>query len=308
MKKGRIRFLAEGEAPPRPGWTRLLPAAWREYYTRSRSPYHIEEQAGVWEGILHTRKEGITGDGWRQNATALLDEMRQNGVGIVMPPAEGEFPQEGLPFAEGRKITSVFAFAGAAEALRRKGTEPAQASYLIAGGEPWLWEQAFSSMGNEVNRLSIYTEQKRAAEAVAERLYEECGLLVEVFSSPKNPAFAKADAILSCGLEQRSYEHILKQGCFWLDLAGNRPALRRLVRLRPDITAAEGFYFHTATEEGQTEGREAEADAYISCPVFRQCWKQDNNSGVEAFGELSAMGYRVSGFSALGKRVKVSKR
>ena len=77
---------------------------------------------------------------------------------------------------------------------------------------------------------------------------------------------------------------------------------------RPDITAAEGFYFHTATEEGQTEGREAEADAYISCPVFRQCWKQDNNSGVEAFGELSAMGYRVSGFSALGKRVKVSKR
>ena len=190
MKKGRIRFLAEGEAPPLPGWTRLLPAAWREYYTRSRSPYHIEEQAGVWEGILHTRKEGITGDGWRQNATALLDEMRQNGVGIVMPPAEGEFPQEGLPFAEGRKITSVFAFAGAAEALRRKGTEPAQASYLIAGGEPWLWEQAFSSMGNEVNRLSIYTEQKRAAEAVAERLYEECGLLVEVFSSPKNPAFA----------------------------------------------------------------------------------------------------------------------
>ena len=72
----------------------------------------------VYKKIQNTRKEGITGDGWRQNATALLDEMRQNGVGIVMPPAEGEFPQEGLPFAEGRKITSVFAFAGAAEALR----------------------------------------------------------------------------------------------------------------------------------------------------------------------------------------------
>lgn len=308
MKKGRIRFLAEGEAPLLPRWTRLLPAAWRESYTRSRRPYRLEEQNGVWEGILHTRKEGIAEDGWRRNAAALLNEMRQNSVGIVIPPAEGEFPQEGLPFAEGRKITAVFAFAGTAEALRRKGAEPAQASYLIAGGEPWLWEQAFSSMGNEVNRLSIYTEQKRAAEAVAERLYEERGLLVEVFSSPKNPAFTKADAILSCGLEQRSYEHILKQGCFWLDLAGNRPALRRLARLRPDITAAEGFYFYTGSGKGQTEGREAEADAYISCPVFRQCWKQDKDSGTEAFGELSAMGYRVSGFSALGKRVKVSKR
>ncbi len=308
MKKGRIRFLAEGETPLLPGWTRLLPTAWREYYTRSKSPYRTEEQDGVWEGILHTRKEGIAEDNWRRNAAALLEEMRLNGVGIVIPPAEGEFPQEGLPFAEGRKIAAVFAFAGAAEALRRKGAEPAQASYLIAGGEPWLWERAFSSMGNEVNHLSIYTEQKRAAEAAAERLYEERGLLVEIFSSPKNPAFSKADAILSCGLEQRSYEHILKQGCFWLDLAGNRPALRRLTRLRPDITAAEGVYFHTGSEKEQVEGREAEADAYICCPVFRQCWKQDMNSGAESFGELSALGYRVSGFSALGKRVKVSRR
>lgn len=308
MKKGRIRFLAEGEAPLLPGWTRFLPAAWRKYYTRSKRPYRLKEQDGIWEGILHTGKEGIAEENWRQKATALLDEMRQNGVGILIPPTEGDFPQEGLPFAEGRKITAVFAFAGAAEALRRKGMEPAQASYLIAGGEPLLWEQAFSSMGNEVNRLSIYTEQKRAAEAIAEQLYEERGLLVEVFSSPKNPAFTKADAILSCGLEQRNYEHILKQGCFWLDLAGNRPALRRLTRLRPDITAAEGFYFHTGSGEGQTEGHEAEADAYISCPVFRQCWKQDKNSGAESFDELSAMGYRVSGFSALGKRVKVSKR
>ena len=98
MKKGRIRFLAEGEAPPLPGWTRLLPAAWREYYPRSRSPYHIEEQAGVWEGILHTRKEGITGDGWRQNATALLDEMRQNGH-----PQRENFRKKGCPLRKGGK-------------------------------------------------------------------------------------------------------------------------------------------------------------------------------------------------------------
>lgn len=312
MEKGRVRFLAEGETPLLPGWTRLLPAAWREGYTRSRRPYRLKEHGGVWEGILQTGKDRMTEEGWRRSAAALLEEMRQKGVGIVIPPAEGEFPREGTVFAEGRRIAAVFAFAGAAEALRRKGKEPAQASYLIAGGEPWLWEQAFSSMGNEVNHLAIFTEQKRAAEALAERLYEERGLLAEVFSSPKNPAFTKADAVISCGLEQRSYEHILKQDCFWLDLAGNRPALRRLMRLRPDITAAEGFYFRldseSEAETEQREGREAEADAYIGCPAFRQCWRQDGGNGAEAFGALSAMGYRVSGFSALGKRVKVSKR
>lgn len=307
MKKGRLRFLAEGEKPLLPGWTRLLPAAWRESYTRSRRPYRLEERENVWEGVLQAEKEMIAEEGWRRAAARLLEEMRGEGVGIAVPPAEGECPRGILPFAEGRRIAAVFAFAGAAEALRRKGKEPAQASYLIAGGDPWLWGQAFSSMGNEVNHLGIFTAEKRAAETAAERLYEERGLLAEVFSSPKNPYFAKADAVLSCGLEQRSYEHILTQGCFWLDLAGNRPTLRRLARLRPDIMAAEGFYFRQDGRKEQVEGREAEADAYISCPAFRQCWRQDGDSGAEAFRALSAMGYSVSGFSALGKRVKAAK-
>lgn len=306
MQKGRIRFLEKGEQALLPGWTRFLPAAWRESYTMARRPYRLEEREGFWEGILQTERGKLTEEGWRRGAAALLEEMKGKGVGIVIPPAEGELPRDVLPFAEGRRITAVFAFAGAAEALRRQGKEPAQASYLIAGGEPWLWTQAFASMGNEVNRLGIFTAERRAAARAAERLYEERGLVAEIFFSPKNPYFAQADAVISCGTERRSYEHILKEGCFWLDLAGDRPTLRRLLRLRPDIAAAEGFYFRRRDGEAEMDGQDAEAEGYIDCPAFRSRWQDAETEGV--FSELSAQGLRVSGFSALGKRVKIAKR
>lgn len=303
MQKGRIRFLEKGEQAILPGWTRFLPDAWRGKYVCSRRPYRLEETDGVWEGILHVEKEQAMEEGWRKKAAALLGEMVQAGVGIVIPPAEGELPRDILPFAEGRRIAALFAFAGVAEALRRQGKEPGQAAYLVAGGERGIWEAAFSSMGNEVNRLGIFTAEKAGAEAAAGRLYEERGLLAEIFSSPKNPYFAEADVIISCGMEQRSYEHILKQGCIWLDLAGNRPVLRRLMRLRPDIVAADGFFFYTG--EVQMEGREAEAEAYVKFPAFRK-WRE-GEPGDEVFATLAADGFCVSGFSVLGQRVKVRK-
>lgn len=307
MQKGRVRFLEEGEKPVLPGWTRLLPAAWREGYLYSRRPYRLEEREGVWEGVLQITKERAMEEGWRKKAAALLEAMGQEGAGIVIPPAEGEIPRGFLPIAEGRQMAALFAFAGAAEALRRQGKTPERAAYLIAGGEKGIWERAFSSMGNEVNRLGIFTDEKHDAEAAAERLYEERGLLAEVFSSPKNPYFQAADVVLCCGMAQRSYEHMLKEGCVWLDLAGNRPVLRRLMRLRPDIMAAEGFYFRQGEDTGQMEGREAEAEAYIGCPAFRRLWQREGEPGEEAFDALSGLGYRVSGFSALGKRVKIAK-
>lgn len=306
MQTGRVRFLGKGEQPILPGWTRLLPTAWREGYTRRRRPYRLEERDSAWEGVLHAAPEQAAEGAWREAAREMLEEMAREGVGIVIPPAEGDFPRDCLPFAEGRELAALFAFAGAAEALRRQGKEPGRAAYLVAGGGAGIWEKAFSSMGNEVNRLGIFTAEKREAEAAAARLYEERGLAVEIFSSPKNPYFGLADVVLSCGMEQGRMGHSLKQGCFWLDLAGNRAELRRLMRIRPDIVAADGFYFRTGGGGAQAEGREAEAWAYACVPEFRRWWAQGGDGGA-ALGALLAEGYCVSGFSALGRRVKVRK-
>ena len=307
MKAARVRFLERGEEAVLPAWTRMLPKQWREKYLVSYVPYRIEETEAGLTGILQVQREGAMAAEWRQGAKILLSELEQRGAGIVVPPAEGEFPREILPFAEGRRLAVLFAFDGAVEALKRQGKEPSAAAYLLSGGEPALWRVVLASMGNEVNRLGILTTALQEASVLAEELYEERGLVVEVFASPKHAAFREADAILSCGMEQRPYEHTLKRGCFWLDLAGNRAALRRILRTRPDVAAAEGYFFHVG--EAQKEGRAAEAEAFLQCEAFRSAFGADVSKWDAAAlrQEVQAAGFAVSGFSAFGKRVKIQK-
>ena len=307
MKAAKVRFLKQGEEAVLPAWTRLLPKGWREKYLVSHMPYRIEETEAALTGILQVQREGAMAAEWRQGAKALLSALEQQGTGIVIPPAEGEFPREVLPFAEGRRLAALFAFDAAVEALKRQGKEPSAAAYLLSGGEPALWRAVLASMGNEVNRLGILTTALQEASVVAEELYEERGLVVEVFASPKHTAFREADAILSCGMEQRPYEHTLKRGCFWLDLAGNRAALRRILRTRPDVAAAEGCFFHIG--ETQKEGRWAEAEAFLQCAGFRSAFAADVSEWDASAlrREVQAAGFAVSGFSTFGKRVKIHK-
>lgn len=308
MDLAKIRFLEKGEEAVLPRWAKLLPKSWG--YLEKHRPYRLERDGDGITGILQVRREGALSVPWRKGALSLLEALEREGVDIVIPPAEGEFPRERLPFAEGRRLAALFAFEGAAEALRRQGKNPAECTYLLAGGDKEMWQGVLSSMGNEVNRFAIFTQEPDVAEEIVEELYMERGLVAEVFSSPKNPVFGEADAILSCGMEQRSLEHILKKGAFWLDLAGNRPMLRRLMQLRPDVSAAEGFFFHISTDDGekQVEGRLAEAMAFLRCDAFRESWQFPWEESERQLRELREMGFSVSGFSAFGKRVKIRKK
>jgi len=303
MQIGQIRFLEKGEEPLLPSWTKLLPKGWRSRYTETYRPFRLEQTEEGITGILQTQREGGLSAPWRKGALALLAELERAGAAVIVPPAEGEFPRERLPFAEGRRLAALFAFDGAVEALRRQGKEPEEGLYLLAGGDPTLWQTVLSAMGNEVNRLAIFTQEPEGAEEIAAALYQERGLVAEVFSSPKNPVLSEADAILSCGMEQRSLEHSLKKGAFWLDLAGNRPMLRRLRELRPDLAAAEGFFFHVPGGTQQKEGRQAEAEAFLRCEAFRESWALPQ--GEREAAALREQGFVVSGFSAFGRRVKI---
>lgn len=306
MEPARVRFLEEGEEPVLPKWTKLLPQRWRQRKTVDTYPYILTRVDGVLTGILQAERTAALTADWRRGAVRLLAALEEAGAAIIVPPAEGEFPRERLPFAEGRRLAQLFAFAGAAEALRRQGRNPEESVFLLAGGEPHIWGRVLSSLGNEVNRLAIFTQEPETAEGVVQRLYAERGLMAEVFSSPKNAALGAADVVLSCGMEQRAYEHILKRGCIWLDFAGNRPVLRRLRSLRPDISAAEGFFFRMVAEGGeQAEGRLAEARAYLGCEAFREGFSAEDWDGERLFSVLQEKGFAVSGFSAFGKRVKI---
>ena len=307
MKMIKIRFLEKREEAELPKWAKFLPKKGRKRYIEKRKPYNIRMEKEGLTAVLQTTAENSMTAVWRKNGEKLLERLKKDGVAIIIPPLEGELPRDILPLADGRRLTTLFGFIGAAEALKRQGKNPAECTYLLAGGNEEMWRSALVSMGNEVNHLAIFTADVKGAEKLEQELFEERGLLAEVFASPKNSVFSQADVVFCCGMEQKKYEHMLKNGAVWIDLAGNRPVLRRLAERRQDVTVADGFFF--SRESRQMDGRWAEAEVFCSCESFRDCWKFSpaETKGREILCELKGMGYAVSGFSFLGKRVKIRK-
>ena len=304
MEKIRVRFLEKKEQVPLPVGVKMLPESWQKIYIEKRKPFRLEGDTA----ILHTTAENGRTSLWRNNAVKLLEALKKKGVSVIIPPAEGDLPREILPFADGRRLTNLFAFQGAREVLKRQGKQPEECRYLLAGGNEAAWRAALVSMGNEANHLSIFTADVGEAKKLEQELFAEWGLLAEVFASPKNPVFQEADVVFGCGMEQRKYEYMLKEGAVWIDLAGNRPVLRKLTEKRPDVTAVDGFFFRKGKK--QLEGRSAEAEAFLSCPAFRENWESfpEGDAGKEILCALQEMGYGLSGFSLMEKRVKIRRK
>ena len=308
MKMAKVRFLEKGERAVLPKGGRLLPEAVQKKYIETCRPYRLTAERDILTGILQTDAENSMMQVWRKNAVKLMERLKKEGVEIILPPVEGELPRDILPFADGRRLTNLFAFEGAAEALRRQGKHPEECRYLLVGGNEDGWRVALTSMGNEVNHLSIFTLDPNGAKELTQELFEERGLMTEVFSSPKNAVFSQADVVVCCGMEQRAYEHMLGKGTVWVDLAGNRPVLRRLMEHRTDVVVMDGFFFKK--EEMQMEGRMAEAEAFLSCSIFRENFPfpLEQAARKEMLCECKERGYAVSGFSLLGKRVKIRRK
>ena len=308
MQTAKIRFLEKGEQPMLSKGANLLPKAAKKKYIEACKPYRLTAERDMLTAILQTDGETGMTQVWRKNAVRLLEQLKKDGIEIVIPPIQGELPREILPFAEGRRLANLFAFEGAVEALRRQGKHPEKCRYLLVGGNEDDWRVALTSMGNEGNHLSIFTLDPNGAKELTQELFEERGLMTEVFSSPKNAVFSQADVVVCCGMEQRAYEHMLGKGTVWVDLAGNRPVLRRLMEHRTDVVVMDGFFFKK--EEMQMEGRMAEAEAFLSCPIFRENFPfpLEQAAGKEMLCECKERGYAVSGFSLLGKRVKIRRK
>lgn len=307
MKIAEVQFLEKEEQLTLPRWTNILTDKLRKKYILSKKPFTIQEKDNNLYGVLSlTVGQGLPSP-WREKAEMLMKTLAAEGAGIVIPPYEGELPQKILPIARGRVMTALFAFEGAAEALRRQGKNPEEAHFLIAGNDQEVLPLVLSGMGDYVNHLSFFVDNTGDVEEIQDELFIEKGLLTEAFSSPKNPLFTEADAVIVCGMEQTGYEHILKRYAVFIDAAGNRPVLRRLSQRRWDVAVAEGFYFHYAGQ--QLECRRAEAVAFISFMDFRGFWMENfpKDQAHHVYLALKENGFSVGGFSSLGKRVKIAK-
>ena len=307
MKAAKVRFLEKGETAVVPKGVMILPKGVQKKYIEKRKPYRLEHGEYLTAILQTTAEEGMSSV-WRKNARTMLEQLKKDGIAIIIPPTTGELPWDILPMAKGKKLMQFFAFVGAKEALWRMGKQQEESRFLLAGGDADIWRRILLSMGTDVNHLAILTDAKRETEAFGQELFEEYGLLTEVFASPKNPLLSQADVVFCCGLEQRNYSHLLKEGAIFIDLAENHPVLRKLQESRLDVTVIDGFFFRRG--EKQIDGREAEAEVFLSCPIFRENWEfsPEGAVGKEILYELKEKGYAVSGFSAGKKRVKIRRK
>ncbi len=285
MKIAEVRFLEKEERVTLPCWTNILTEKLRNKYILSKKPFTIEEKEGILKGILSVSDGQGLSVPWRTKAEELVKTLA----------------------AKGRILAALFAFDGAAEALRRQGKNPEEAHFLISGTDSEMLPLVLAGMGDYVNHLSFFADTMGELEEIQEELFAENGLRTEVFSSPKNPLFSEADAIIVCGMEQTGYEHIIKRYTVFIDAVGNRPVLRRLLQRRWDTAAAEGFYF--TCDGQQVEGKWAEARAFTQNTDFQGFWMENYppEKAKEVFQALKQKDFSVCGFSALGKRVKIGK-
>lgn len=147
MEPARVRFLEEGEEPVLPKWTKLLPQRWRQRKTVDTYPYTLTRVDGVLTGILQAERTAVLTADWRRGAVRLLAALEEAGAAIIVPPAEGEFPRERLPFAEGRRLAQLLPSqvrqrhcTGRAEIRRNRHFFWQGASRISGGGCFPLWE------------------------------------------------------------------------------------------------------------------------------------------------------------------------
>lgn len=310
MKIAQVRFLRNGEVVPLPRGLSYMPRRVREWYVLEKKPYRVVETDQFSSVIFSTHKEGGLPICWREKMAEMLQGLQANGVGIVVPPSEGEFVDGILPLATGERLNGLFAFDAAAEALHRQGRNPENARFLIVGDEEDLIRSVVAGMGDYVNNLAFYTHQPQQIEGLMEQLFFERGLLTEITSSIKSNPFQEADVVLACGTQDLGYEYALKKDAFWLTVCQDRAGLRKLTARRPDVTAVNGLYI-CKEGQGQWQSCLGEAVLYREDEMFRRFFENETADAInkeEMFQKLKKDGFFVSGFSALGKRVKIAKK
>lgn len=299
MEIVHITCLRQKSQRRRPKWVGKLPEGLGEKWQLKHCPW-VETAEGCW--CLQTDREGCFLPPWREKAKELLEQAAKKGAKIVLSPMAADLPQDILPFATGKKLYPLFGAEGAAIALEAMGKRPEGASFVVADGGGWETEAVLSALPGWVNRLGILTDRQPFFLSWQERFLEERGLVVEVFSSVGYGIFREADVVLSCAKGNGAVAYALGEGAVFLDLVGNGTVTEQMALRRPDVLAADGFFFGTSKE--MEAGALAEARAYCEKEMFRIYF--DALGGEKAAEAKAQLGQLCPvGFLLGGKRRKI---
>lgn len=251
MAIGRVRYLKSDEKVNTGKIINVLPEKLKEKYIFFRKPFVINQLEDHYEGVLSVHLgEGLPYN-WREKCEELIINMQLEGVTILVPPKEGEFPRDILPFAYGKKLMEILTFIHMKDILEKvykknkceniKSIETTR--FVIAGGDARDLGTLTYFMPLEVNHLAFFHSDLDELEALQEHFFSSRGLPTEMFASPRNPVLAEADVVFLCHNSLLAYEHILKENAIFIDIIGNKNITKKIAESRPDVTVIDGFTY-----------------------------------------------------------------
>ncbi len=299
-----LSFLQEHGLPQMPKWAMHLPNKWKKAYILKYCPYIEQEQNEILHCHLQVTKEQYFQSAWREVVKTYLEKQKKAGIQVVCAPMAADLPQGILPFATGKKLTTLFAMEGGILALERMGKSLAESRWVIADGNTDQTEQLLALLPETINHVAICTDRPESFAVWKEEMLEERGIVAEVFTSYGNPTFREADVVLSCVKDGIAMVYALQKNAFLLDLVGNHRLLEMLAQRRPDVMTSDNFFF--LAERVQQAASEAEAWAYCKDKVFRTFF-HNNRQVLQAKEAVSGMGIFPAGFQIGEKRRKILK-
>lgn len=309
MKLGLVRYCKPKEAPGRKGFAKRLPKRLVKWCVETFRPYTFQKinllGAEGYEILLYLDQDEEKEEDIRHQR--ILEEMLRDfcdkDVEIIIPPQTGVFPTNIIRIAEGKAIKGLFALQAIKKAIKRSGKDWKDCRVILVDGGNFLTKLTLDMIYPYVNFLSIYTDRAEDFTEKVEEIYEDCGLTLQVFSSPKSNIMKEADAILNCGCEMENFDYTMKKGAFYFDIAGNRRKLKRLLVRRDDLFLADDLVLKKGHDFYSTS--QIEAASYLTSTSFRKflCGRYDKETAEEASKFLNAEDFSISGFSCFEKRV-----
>lgn len=218
---------------------------------------------------------------FHEEASRLLrlavDELRDSGLMIVLPPPSIGFYPDGVRIATGQTLFPFFACRAAEKASEIKAKKFRRCKCVIIDSGKRLTLPLINSLYHRVNFLTIVTQDYETYAEVADDIIYETGLGIRITEDARN-AVSEADIIITTTPLSPSFDYTYKSDSILFDASG-AGAVARLARKRSDMLVVDGIRLGGRTQSFDLA--EFELGLYSACHDYRDLCKQYDSEQAE---------------------------
>jgi len=292
---------------------RKAPGFMLDWYIRRFNPFTAEDTEILGErGYLVTLP--LTSDDMRERpeyfseqAAQTLHNLRDYGVGIVLPPAmpagalgAAAFPDI-LPVADGNGVFAFFMMQAIDKTLKLAGKNIKTAEIVLIDGNQSLTQSVLDNIYPHVNYLTLITDEDYSGKCA--QIYSDCGLNMSV-SDYNRSSLVSADIIINTR-EENKFDFYYKRGAIYFEL-GRRNGAETAAK-RDDILIVDGLRLSRSIaapserEEDITLER-FECGLHAMSRDYRKLCSRYDSCGVRPVAErIKTLGYSVRGLMFCGR-------